>query len=183
MAADWRLLDELPMTSASACIGRLPRCRPRIRPPTENGGRRRRADERRARGSGSARDRHPRARRRPVVTTPNVFPPERAEPRATTTNRERRTPNHHAESTPVYVCKAAVLAAPRLLRSTLPRLRRRQLRRANRAGRSARARRAADRRARQDRLPGRPEAAALRRAPDRHDPVSAQCRVALRAGA
>ena len=116
-------------------------------------------------------------RRRPVVTTPNVFPPARFEPggiegepapndeprerRTRTSNAERRTQNHERRTSAVAQSRllrlqAAVLAAPPLLRSAVSGVRGRELRGANRARRSARARRAADRRAREDRLSGRP---------------------------
>ena len=55
-----------------------------------------------------------------------------------------------------------------------------QFRQAHGAGRPARTRRAADRRPRQDRISGRVEAAALRRASDRHDAFPARLGDALR---
>ena len=69
---------------------------------------------------------------------------------------------------------------PSLLRSAVSRVRGVQLPQAHRARRPARPRRAADRRAREDRLPGGAQAAARRRAPDRHDALSARLRAALR---
>ena len=60
--------------------------------------------------------------------------------------------------------QAEVLADPPFLRPAVPAVRRVQLPQAHRTRRPARPRRAADRRPRQDRLPGRPEAAARRRA-------------------
>ena len=66
-----------------------------------------------------------------------------------------------------YVCKAALHAHARFLRPHVRRVRRLQLRQALANGGPARARRADQRRARQDRLPGRDHAAACRRARDR----------------
>ena len=107
-------------------------------------------------------------RRRPVVTTPNVFPPEhfeahdvdyeaparnevsrtangpRRERRPAT--RERRTPNLRPR---LLHLQGDLHARPRLLRSALPRLRRCQFRRAHGARGLARPCRARHRRARQ----------------------------------
>ena len=76
--------------------------------------------------------------------------------------------------------QAALHRDPSLLRPALPRLRRVQLRQAHRAGRPARPRRAAHRRPGEDRLPGRAQAAARRRAPDRHHALPARLGDALR---
>ena len=169
MAGDWRLLDTLPAAERQ----RLHRAIAALSTADPRANRKRRKAARAEsvqREEAVLNETGIRARRRrPVVTTPNVFPPPaRARPR-----RRRRRRRTSSVDRVCYVCKAAVLADPPLLRPALPRLRRRQLRRAHRARGSARAGRAADRRAREDRLSGRLEAAALGRAPDRDDPVSA----------
>ena len=105
-------------------------------------------------------------RRKPVFTTPNVFPPE------STCQR----PEVRLKAGP-GAWPASIVRAPALLRlqesttqlhhfydQLCPAVRRAELPQAHRARGSARARRAADRRARQDRLPGGLQAAALRRA-------------------
>ena len=89
-------------------------------------------------------------RRRPVFTTPNVFPPPQS--RAT----------KDAGPAALLHLQAGLLRRPSLLRSAVPGVRRPELHQANRAGRSAGTRGAADRRARQDRLPGGAQAAAGR---------------------
>ena len=99
-------------------------------------------------------------RRKPVFTTPNVFPPHGfARTRPATTSRSR---GQSAELRALLRLQGEVLDHPPLLRPAVPAVRGVQLRQAHRAGRSARPRRAADRRPREDRLPGRPQAAALR---------------------
>src|SRR3546814_854713 len=64
--------------------------------------------------------------------------------------------------------QAEIHAGPPLLRPAVPRLRGAELLQAHRDRRPAWPRRAADRRTGEDRLPGRPEAAARRRRTDRH---------------
>ena len=75
-----------------------------------------------------------------------------------------------------YVCKQRYVDDPSVLRPAVPRLRRLQLPQAHRDRRPERPRRAAHRRPRQDRLPGRDQAAAGRRAADRHDALPARLR-------
>ena len=91
-------------------------------------------------------------RRQSVFTTPNVFPPRQTEP--------QRDP----DPAELLHLQGGLLGRPSFLRSAVPGVRRSQLRQAHGAGRSAGARGAADRRARQDRLPGGAQAAACRRA-------------------
>ena len=107
-------------------------------------------------------------RRKPVFTTPNVFPPPGFEPRDVVDDDESSQPRDPpSRSQPLepqhcYVCKDALLGHPPLLRPAVPALRRAQLREAHRARGPERPRGAAHRRAREDRLPGRPQAAARR---------------------
>ena len=112
-AADWRLLDALP----AADRRRLHRAVAGLSVPDRRAGRKRskaaRAEKVRLE-EGLLETTGIRAlRRRPIVTTPNVFPPPRNdEPR--TTNDEPRTPNHERRTTnddgPLvdrvcYICK------------------------------------------------------------------------------
>ena len=120
-------------------------------------------------------------RKRPVVTTPNVFPPPAFEPEDQHGDTRRRA--RPIEPQHCYVCKEQFVTIHHFYDQLCPAVRRVQLRQAHRAGRPARPRGAADRRAREDRLPGRPEAAALRRAPDRHHALPARGGHALRGGA
>ena len=121
-------------------------------------------------------------RGRPVFTTPNVFPPEGFE-QEDVTARSRASASV-VEPLHCYVCKEKYDRGPPLLRPALP----------DRAPSFNFAKRtetadlrgpggAADRRAGEDRLPGRHQAAAGRRRADRHDPVPARLRPALRRGA
>ena len=98
-------------------------------------------------------------RRQPVFTTPNVFPPKHAEP------RETLTPQH------CYICKEDYSVVHHFYDQLCPACGGPQFRQAHRAGRSAGPRGAADRRARQDRLPGGDQAASRRRASDRDHSV------------
>jgi NAD(P)-dependent dehydrogenase (short-subunit alcohol dehydrogenase family) len=112
LAADWRLLDDLPADDRR----RLHRAIAGLTAPD------RRANRQRTKAARAERARQREAvleetgiralRRRPAVTTPNAFRPRpRArttndEPR--TTNRERRTTNHEPRTTArvCYICKA-----------------------------------------------------------------------------
>ena len=114
----------------------------------------------------------------PCSPTPNYFPP-RGLRRRTATRRARAPRSGRAAA--LLRLQAEVLAHPPLLRPAVPAVRGVQLREAHRARRPARPRRAADRRAREDRLPGRPQAAARGRAPHRHDALPARLGRALRA--
>ncbi len=100
-------------------------------------------------------------RRQPVFTTPKIFAPKafQAEPPET------------ADAAELLHLQERLFDRSPLLRPALRFLRRLELREADRTGRPARARRAPDRRPRQDRLPGGPQAAALRRPPHRHHAV------------
>ena len=115
-------------------------------------------------------------REKPVFMTPNVFPPDGFEQddSGDAEFREVVEPQH------CYVCKQHYVDRPPLLRSALPGLRRLQLPQAHGDRRPTGPRGAAHGRARQDRLPGGDQAAARRRAADRHDPLSARRRGALR---
>ena len=93
-------------------------------------------------------------RRKPVFTTPNVFPP--ADP----ANRQRAAERRGARSAALLRLQAELLGHPPFLRSDVPAVRGVQFRQAHRTGRPAWPRRAADRRTREDRLSGRPQAAA-----------------------
>ena len=189
IAADWRLLDRLTSDDRRRfhqAIARLSEPDPRAK----------RKRQKAAKAAGVRRGEAVlnqtgirTLRRRPVVTTPNVFPPERFEAhdvdhQAPAPNDDPRTANNEAPNLRPRLLRLQedLHARPRLLRSALPRMRRLQFRRAHGARGLARPCRAAHRRARQDRLPGRPEAPPLRRAPHRHDPVPAERRGALRAG-
>jgi len=112
-AADWRLLDVLP----AADRRRLHRAVAGLSVPDRRAGRKRskaaRAEKVRLEEGLLEKTGIRALRRRPIVTTPNVFPPPRNdEPR--TTNDEPRTPNHERRTTnddgPLvdrvcYVCK------------------------------------------------------------------------------
>ena len=116
----------------------------------------------------------------PVFTTPNVFAPaafEQTDVDGDAEFRELVEPQH------CYVCKQQYAEVHHFYDQLCPAVRRLQLRQAHRAGRPARPRRAAHRRPREDRLPGRAQAAARRRAADRHDALPARLGGALRAGA
>ena len=121
-------------------------------------------------------------RRKPVVNTPNVFPPAGFEPHDS--GRARMRCRHTGRRWD----RGTVTSASRTTRSSItsttscvPPCADVELRQADRAGRSARPRRAADRRAREDRLSGRPQAAARRRAADRHHALPARFGAAIRA--
>ena len=120
-------------------------------------------------------------RRKPVFTTPNVFPPSAFEQEDVDDDpdfREVVEPQH------CYVCKQQLRRDPPLLRPAVPGVRATfNFAQAHRDSPTSRARRAAHRRAREDRLPGRPQAAARRRAADRHHALPARLGGALRAGA
>ena len=118
MAGDWRLLDTLPIHERQ----RLHRAIAALSTadPAANRKRRKvaRADRVRQEEAVLNETGIRARRRRPVVTTPNVFPPPVEQARAA----DDAAPSVDRVC---YVCKAAVLAGPRLLRPTLPRLRRR----------------------------------------------------------
>ena len=120
------------------------------------------------------------AARKPVFTTPNVFPPREFEQADVEDDRDAREP---IEPQHCYVCKQHYTRIHHFYDQLCPACGDVQLREAHRARRPARPRRAADRRAREDRLPGRAQAAARGRAADRHDALSARFGGALRAGA
>ena len=150
LADDWTLFDQLPPDDRA----RLRRAIARAHEP-DRGARRRRARNRRAdtvrRDERTLHETGIRAlRRRPVFTTPNVFPPET--PVAGVARRGYARVLH---------LQGGVYAHSPLLRSAVSRVRRVQLHEAHRARRSERPRRAAHRRPREDRLPGRPQAAAM----------------------
>ena len=121
-------------------------------------------------------------RRKPVFTTPNYSLPGRRSQLPTPTPKSQNPTqgSRIPELQHCYVCKQKYTRDSSLLRSALSRVRGAELPQAHRAGRSHGARRAADRRTRQDRLPGRAEAAALRRAPDRDHALPARRGGALR---
>ena len=107
-------------------------------------------------------------RRQPVFTTPERLPAVR-----------RRAANHAGAAALLHL-QAGLHRRPSLLRPAVPGVWRPELREADGTGRPAGTRGAADRRTRQDRLPGGAEAAAGGRAPDRHDAIPARLRRALR---
>ena len=111
-------------------------------------------------------------RRKPVFTTPNVFPPQGA--RAHDVDRDE--PERREASSRSIATSASSITRQihHFLRSAVPGVRGVEFPQAHRAGGSARARGAADRRAREDRLSGRPQAAARRRAADRHHALPAR---------
>ena len=205
LAADWRLLDQLPADDRRRlhqAIAALSTADPR-------------ANRKRRKAAKAERVRQEEAllnetgirslRRRPRVTTPNVFPPPAFEPRdvhgetrrtpnaerlpneerRTVPNDERRTPNDeplvHRRPRLLHL-QGPVLDPPRLLRPALP-----PCADVNFAARTE----LADLRGRVALLTGgrvkigyqaglKPPQ--LGRTPHRHDPLSAQCGGALRAG-
>ena len=189
IAADRRVLDELPDEERN----RLLRAIAYVYSPDRYARRRQTKAETRDRKASRAQV-HDRIKataairtlhRKPVVTTPNVFPPEGFEPHdigrdadaavglADDSGDELHSgvifgpgsePRESVEPQHCYVCKQHYTVIHHFYDQLCPACARVQLRQAHRAGRPARPRRAAHRRARQDRLSGRPQAAALRRA-------------------
>ena len=118
-------------------------------------------------------------REKPVFTTPNVFPPESFEQTEVTDDplfREVVEPQH------CYVCKQLYVGVHAFYDQLCPDLRRLQLRQALRDRRPVEPGGSPDRRAREDRLPGRDQAPAGRCRADRDDALPARRRGALRGG-
>ena len=113
-----------------------------------------------------------RLRDKPVFMTPNVFPPDE-----TASSRDERPRTERRAA--LLRLQAEVRRDPPLLRPALPAVRGAQLRQAHRDGRPARPGGAAHRRAGEDRVPGRHQAAAGRRIAHRHHPVPARRRPPL----
>ena len=119
-------------------------------------------------------------REKPVFTSPNVFAPSGFE-QAGRRGRSRLPRGRRVAA--LLRVQAPLRRDPPVLRPALPGVRRLQFPQAHRDRRPLGARRPADGRAREDRLPGRHQAAARRRPPDRDDPLPARLGRALRAGA
>ena len=119
-------------------------------------------------------------RERPVFTTPNVYPPdgfEQAEVGGDAEVREVIEPQH------CYVCKQHYVEMHPFYDQLCPACGDFNFRKRARDGRPVRPGRAPHGRPREDRLPGRDQAAARGCAPDRHDALPARLRRPLRPGA
>ena len=119
-------------------------------------------------------------RRRPVFITPNPLPAPAIEPREVENDpdfRDAIEPQH------CYICKRHYSAIHHFYDQLCPECADLNFRKRTELADLTRARRPADRRAREDRLPGGHQAAALGRPSDRDDPLPARLRGPLRAGA
>ena len=175
MAADWRLLDRLPADDRR----RLHRAVAGLFTPDPGKRRKRAKAARRHRQGGGHEARRGGARSAPgfercaggrSITTPNVFPPgRRCDPRDIARRRA-------GAARRIGRCRGVVTSASRRTRSSIisttscvPSARDAEFQGAHGTGRPAGPGGAAHRRAREDRLSGRPQAAEVGRAPHRHD--------------
>ena len=177
IAADWTLLDLLPAEDRE----RLQKAVAAIHNPDRVARRRRLKEARRAQRTAADPARGGRAARHRAS---GRCAASRCSRRRTCFRRTRdRTLTAEASlerQAALLRLQEEVHAGAPFLRPAVPALRRAEFPQAHRAGRPARARRAADRRAGEDRLPGRAQAAALRGRADRHHALSARLRAALR---
>ena len=132
-----------------------------------------------ARRPGAGGDGHPEAAARKGVHHAQCFPPGRLRAAG---NRGRPGFPRSRRAAELLHLQTGLFDHPPFLRPALPGVRGTEFPQAHRTGGSARARGVAHRRARQNRLPGRHQTAALRRATDRDDALSARCGGAVRAG-
>ena len=163
LAADWSLLDQFPAGDRA----RLHRAIDGLSVPERHARRKRakQADRERRR---TRLDREEAVldqtgirtlRRRPVVTTPNVLPPARVDERDEI--GPGTAPGVSVVDRHCYVCKDGYSRIHHFYDQLCPACADFNFAATDRAGRPARPRGAADGRARQDRLPGRAQAAAI----------------------
>ena len=130
-------------------------------------------------------ERPARANRHPEAPPPAGVHRARCFPRPPTWRRgiRRAGGTHRRRAAELLHLQAGLLAVHHFYDQLCPACAELNFAKRTETGGPARARRAADRRARQDRLSGRPQAAARRRAADRHHALPARLRGALRARA